>query len=328
MSKVLLVYEDYSEMANTQSVLKKVGFDVLGISNEFGLTQQMLSFNPEIVVGFGKGPKVSTIGVGRRLKEMPRWTGRVVLVFPAGFKPDPQDLLKVRMDMAIEAPLDIARLLQVLAQLTDQDPQVLVAKMLKAPSEAPASKGPGGSFTTGGGGESGSDRVFVSGGRDETEDKTVKGGSLSSTDTWAVKGSKEIEDFNRLMGLSPTPTPAPTPVPSSTSTAATDPSSSPAPAVSPTSADPGTAQLDESFQSDANRVSPQQELEKSQEKLKEKIESYQSMLKGLELSPVSTLRRADTRKAQKRLATDWKADELQKQDQLRRQFTQALFKKK
>lgn len=320
MSKVLLVYEDYSEMANTQSVLKKVGFDVLGISNEFGLTQQMLSFNPEIVVGFGKGPKVSTIGVGRRLKEMPRWTGRVVLVFPAGFKPDPQDLLKVRMDMAIEAPLDITRLLQVLAQLTDQDPQVLVAKMLKTPSEAPAGKGPGGSFTTGGGGESGSDRVFVSGGRDEAEDKTVKGGSLSSTDTWAVKGSKEIEDFNRLMGLAPSTTPSPTSTTSS--------SSSQDASADPAALEPSSARLDESFQPDAARVSAQQELEQSQEKLKEKIESYQGLLKGLELSPVSTLRRADTRKAQKRLATDWKAEDLQKQDQLRRQFTQALFKKK
>ncbi|HRO68711.1 MAG TPA: hypothetical protein PL182_14150, partial [Pseudobdellovibrionaceae bacterium] len=84
MNKVLLAYEDYSEMLTIQSVLKKVGFDVLTTSSEFSLSEQVLSFNPEIIIGYGKGPKVSTLGVGRRLKDMPRWTGRVILIFPAG----------------------------------------------------------------------------------------------------------------------------------------------------------------------------------------------------------------------------------------------------
>src|SRR5690349_733716 len=98
MSKVLLIYEDYTELNSVQIVLKKVGFDCLGISSEFTTQQQVLQFNPDIVIAFGKGPKVSSVSVGRRLKEMPRWGGRAVLIFPAGFKPRAEDLIKIRMD--------------------------------------------------------------------------------------------------------------------------------------------------------------------------------------------------------------------------------------
>lgn len=62
MKKVLLCYEDFSEMTQVQTILKKIGFDVMVSSSEFSLPEQVLSFRPDLVIGCGKGTKVSTIG--------------------------------------------------------------------------------------------------------------------------------------------------------------------------------------------------------------------------------------------------------------------------
>ena len=95
MNKILLVYEDYTDLMSVEATLKKVGFDVIGLSSEYSVAEQMLSFNPDVVVGSGRGGKVSSLGVGKRLKEMSRWQGKAILIFPANFKPTPQELLKI-----------------------------------------------------------------------------------------------------------------------------------------------------------------------------------------------------------------------------------------
>ena len=142
MAKILLIYDDYTELNAVQFTLKKVGFDCLGISTEFGTTEQVISFNPDIVVASGRGPKVSTVGVGRRLKDMPRWTGKAILIFPPGNKPKPEDLMKIRMDVVLEAPVETVRLIQVLAKLTNQDDQVLIEKLIKTMAQENIGKDP------------------------------------------------------------------------------------------------------------------------------------------------------------------------------------------
>ena len=129
MSKILLVFEDYTELMAMESTLKKVGFDVIGLTSEYSLSEQLIAFNPEVVVGYGHGNKVSSLGVGRRLKEATRWQGQSVLVFKAQQKPEPQDLLKVRSDLFLEAPITPRLMLQVLAKLLQLDEALLKEKM-------------------------------------------------------------------------------------------------------------------------------------------------------------------------------------------------------
>lgn len=294
MSKVLLVYEDFTEMMNIESVLKKVGVNVFSISSEFTLSQQILSFNPDIVVGYGKGSKVSTLGVGRRLKEMPRWTGRVILIFAPGAKPDPGELGNIRMDMALEAPVDVTRFLQILAQLTNEDPQKLIERMMRAVEWESNQQGPGGkSGSSGGDG----DAVVVSGGE-------------SADESWNVRGNQDIEEFNRMMGLAgdaATTPAAQAPAPP----AAAEPSGEPA---APAPIRPDTI--------------AEAELHLAQRNVHEKVEGYGRFLDGLKLNPTSSMNKKETKKAQKRLASEWKEAELKGQDDLRRGFTQALYKKK
>lgn len=173
-------------MLTIQSVLKKVGFDVLTTSNEFTLSQQVLSHNPDIIIGYGRGPKLSTVGVGKRLREMTRWNGRVILIFAAGVKTDPADLVKLRMDMALEAPLEITRLLQVLANYTGLDARVLVEKMMAAVAQEGSQRG---QSTPG---SNPNEAVFVT-------------GSKEATESWHVQGAGDLDEFNRLMGIAPEP---------------------------------------------------------------------------------------------------------------------------
>ncbi|MBX2989056.1 MAG: hypothetical protein KF802_14295 [Bdellovibrionaceae bacterium] len=272
MSKVLLVYEDYSEMTHIESVLKKVGFDVLSISNEFTLAQQVLAFNPDIIVGYGKGPKVSTVGVGRRIKEMPRWLGKAVLIFPGGVKPDPMDLARIRMDMALEAPLEINRLLQVLANLTDQNPTDLIERMMKAVAQETQNP------------------LRVSGGvaPDKKDDTVFVTGTRESVEAWQVKGSREVDEFNRLMGLTP----------------------------------PAEEKPEDSVISPVRR-----QLEEAQTKIADKMKGYAKYLQEVLPGSKGHLR-TEMRKAQKKLMQEWSEEELKTQDQLRREATKALFKKK
>jgi DNA-binding NarL/FixJ family response regulator len=132
MVKVLLVYEDFNDLTLTESYLKRVGFDVVGISNEILIQDQILSFNPDVIVANGRNPKVSSFSVGQKMKENQRYQGKVVIVVPKDVRPSPQDILRIRMDGIIETPVNPEKLIQVLCRLTNQSPTIYMDKFQKA----------------------------------------------------------------------------------------------------------------------------------------------------------------------------------------------------
>lgn len=310
MNKVLLAYEDYSEMLTIQSVLKKVGFDVLTTSSEFSLSEQVLSFNPEIIIGYGKGPKVSTLGVGRRLKDMPRWTGRVILIFPAGMKTDPADLAKVRMDMALEAPLEVTRLLQVLGNYTGQDSRALVEKMMKAVAQEGEQRASAAAAPRA------DEPVFVTGAKETVE-------------SWNVKGGKELDDFDRLMGTSSEASKKGQNVASSKETQGTGPTMISRPKDSEDekkASVEGTASSGEPSAISLVVSDPLAEKEKA-EALKARVRGYERFLERLPVPTVNGHKLKEVKKAQKGVSETWSQEEMKAQDQLRRDFTKHLFKK-
>jgi len=132
MVKILLIYEDFNELTLTESYLKKVGFDVVGISNEVLMNDQILSFNPDVIVAHGKNPRVSSFSVGQKMKENHRYHGKVVIIVPKDVRPTPQDILRIKMDGIIEMPVQPEKLIQVLCRLTGQSPIHFVEKFQKA----------------------------------------------------------------------------------------------------------------------------------------------------------------------------------------------------
>lgn len=154
MIKVLLVYEDYNELVLAESFLKKVGFDVVGISNEILVHDQLLSFNPDIVVANGKSQRVSSFSIGQKMKENQRFHGKCIIVVPKDTRPAPQEILKMKMDGILEAPVQPEKLIQVLCRLANTDSANFIDKFQKAKISDPelqtsmmVSSAPGGEST-------------------------------------------------------------------------------------------------------------------------------------------------------------------------------------
>ena len=198
MNKILLVIEDYTELRDLEMVLRKLGFNVLGIASEFAMSQQILSFNPDIVIGSGQGTKVSSMGVGRRLREMPRWVGHTILSFPPGFTPPPEELIRIRMDNLCESPVTVEKILPFLARIDGANEAQLIEK-LRVIRTVSAGEGPANDSYIGGDSFANRDEeIFVPGVKGEEENPFVTPDFKSLEDelTSLVQGKPVSKDEN------------------------------------------------------------------------------------------------------------------------------------
>ncbi|WII73756.1 hypothetical protein QJS83_07685 [Bdellovibrio sp. 22V] len=341
MNKILLVYEDYADLMAVEATLKRVGFDVIGVTSEYAMADQMVAFNPDLVVGSGRGGKVNSLGVGKRLKEATRWQGKSVLIFPANFKPTPQDLIKIRVDMILEAPVPPLRLVQVLGKILGHDEAVLLERLNKAMHvESPQQKG----AATGGSNSKFNleeEAIYVKGTvegdadeaslrpervredsqsfdlNNEEQEKKISfrfGDRMSSVnEEERVSGAAEeafpdvdLKSLERelLGGGAPEVERI-------------------EPALEEEAAPMNAVETEEAELQAKARA----DLEKSEEKLKERIAKYQEMVADVKVPPKSTISRVEARRRLKELQVDPEDKNLNEIDKLRREFTKAMFKK-
>ncbi|QDK38306.1 hypothetical protein [Bdellovibrio sp. NC01] len=341
MNKILLVYEDYADLMSVESTLKKVGFDVIGLSSEYSVAEQMLSFNPDVVIGSGRGGKVSSLGVGKRLKEMARWSGKAVLIFPANLKPSPQDLIKIRVDMILEAPVAPLRILQVLAKLLGHDEAVLLERLNKAMHvESPQKTGV---TSVSGKHQTEAEAILVKG---TTEGEAKSGGAAfplqGHTDEEAQQASQEFdlntENQKESMRFKFGERMTEADRDESSLGGSTEEQAFPDVDLKSLErellggGEPEVERVEVPSELPSDQATPEQEaalvdLKKADEKLAEKMKKYAAMTADVKISPKSTLTRVETRRRQKELEKDWDPKNISELDELRRQFTKALFKK-
>lgn len=351
MNKILLVYEDYADLMSVEGTLKKVGFDVIGLSSEYSIAEQVLAFNPDLVVGAGRGGKVNSLGVGKRLKEMHRWQGKSVLIFPANLKPSPQDLMRIRVDMILEAPVPPVRLVQVVGKILGHDEAVLLERLNKAMHvESPQKPGAGAVGGVGGKHSPEDEAIYVKGsvaGEGEPEDSSLRserinenseefllsdeeqgekpsfrfGDRISTATEERASIGDSVEAFPDvdLKSLERELLGGGVPEVERVEVSANEETS----AVEPEAA--GGAVVEAPDEDIAVRA--RQDLAKSQEGLKDRIAKYSAMVSDVKVSPKSTLTRVETRRRQRQLASDWDSQNIEDLDKLRQEFTKALFKK-
>lgn len=333
MNKILLVYEDYTELMNTESALKRVGFDVIGLSSEYAVSKQIVSFNPELVVASGSSNKVNSLSVGKRLKEMGRWQGKALLIFSPQLKPTALELIKIRADMILEAPLPLSRLLQVIAKTLGHDEAVLADRLKRTGGENPQ-KG----FSTVISQPQSTPHLgedsFLIRGKNAPEAEGIKKTSSfniepqtsdeeEQSDSIGTKRSFDFRIGSRMTnadkeekiqgGANEDVFPdvdlkaleqellngGPVAVPSS------QPAPLPEPEVSPSVKGFADAQRD----------------------IKQRVAKYQSFIAQVSVPSFSTMSRTETRKRQRQLTEEWNKKEIEQLDELRREFAKALFKK-
>lgn len=364
MDKILLVYEDYADLMNVESTLKKVGFDVIGLSSEYSMAEQILSFNPDVVIGAGRGGKVSSLGVGKRLKEMVRWQGKSLLIFTPQMKPTPQELMKIRVDMILEAPVAATRILQVLGKMLGHDEAQLLDRLSKASqvegSQKPQVSAVGGKFL------SEEEAILVRGGSDaivpseaasesaskapfnksplntsenltdssSNSDKEVVSGSdraqLKSDDSSVSNyEDKEKSEFRFGERMRVADVDEPSFETSEEAFPDVDLKALERELMGGGSPEVERVELpsEDLDLSVLDKELARAELRQAQEKLSEKMKKYSALVSEVKVSSRSTVTRVEARRRQKALAAEWSVENINELDELRREFTKALFKK-
>lgn len=132
MDRVLLIIDDIQYSRHVEMTLRKAGFDVESLSNEFNLAETILTFNPDYVICRGNTNRLSVHSVGRKLKDAAtKFFGKVFLIFPEGYKITPEDITKLRMDMMLFDPLSTLKLAMHLFAFSQQDFEAVRDKLLK-----------------------------------------------------------------------------------------------------------------------------------------------------------------------------------------------------
>lgn len=132
MAKILLIYDDYNELTITESFMKKVGFDVIGVPSDYTLAEQLLGFNPELVIVFAKSARLNGIQVCRKIKETESFKGKVILIVMADNRPQPQDIARIRLDTLLEYPISPTRLIEVMTKVLGLSTETFLEKFSKA----------------------------------------------------------------------------------------------------------------------------------------------------------------------------------------------------
>lgn len=319
MLKILLVYDDFQELTSVELMLKKIGFDVVGITSEFSLAEQLLAFNPQVVVAQGQSAKLSSAGVGKRLRESLRWDGQTILIFYPNAKPHPADILKMRMDVGLEYPVEPTKMVQVLAQLGGLDANQLLDKLIKNMAQESRENNMGSASPIA---DPKNEAVYVSGGKNQNDSaQNLKSAIAPDQES----GRVENKSLNTGSASEPMPVSLDAPQP-------TFP-------LNPQDGDPNQA-ASSPFEMGTIQDPLLQELEDLLQKNKSKpqappalndplrAEKYARILGQTDPISLSSIKRQEAKSRMKDMVKNISKESLRDQDDLRREFVKALFKRK
>ncbi len=131
MDRVLLIFDDIQYAGHLEMTLRKVGFDTETITNEYNLSEKLLTFNPDYIITKGSSTRVSGMQIGKKLKDTVKYSGKVILIFPSDLKPKPDELIKLRMDLLLFEPISVLRLVGHLLTLTTVNRDAVMDKLLR-----------------------------------------------------------------------------------------------------------------------------------------------------------------------------------------------------
>lgn len=324
MNKILLVIEDFSELSQLEMALKKLGFNTASISSEFTLSQQVLTFNPELIIASGKGPKVTAMGVGRRLKEMSRWSGIVILAFPQGYKPVGSDLIRIRMDQYIESPVQALSLVPLLAKHFKLDEKSLMEKLKMHLSSEEVVQQIRKSQPQS---DSGSDENFYVSGNSGVHKKEVTHVTHATHVTHVTDSSRnEVQKSNTSLSANVNS--------NLNSDVGSNVNSQLNSGLNENLKNPSGAQKENENLGQITQAPVKTGkvwtdiVSMANAQAQKKLNAARDRMKDMTLDKKSTITKQGARQALKDMKKDWNSEDLKKQDKERQEFTRFLFKKK
>jgi DNA-binding response OmpR family regulator len=131
MDRVLIAIDQIQYASHLEMTLRKVGFDVEVIANEFNLSEKLLTFNPDMIIVRGQSAKLSAFNVGKKLKDHLKYSGRVIIILGQDQKISPEDLTKIRMDLLLFEPLGVLKLVMNILNLDPARKEMMQDRLLR-----------------------------------------------------------------------------------------------------------------------------------------------------------------------------------------------------
>lgn len=216
----MLVIDDFNELEFLESLLRRLGFDVLSLNKDLSVPSAILGFFPDLVMAQAKSRAVDGITLSQKVRKLAP-QARMVLLHPGGLPPREADV-KNWVDAFLEIPVEPSKLIAMLAQLGSLDENVLQEKLNRFASSkmseekrirlqgkgSQASSGAASTMVGGGGGNkseqnnlvhvtsrgAAAGQSFVPGAKGSSD------GTESATGEAFTKGIHHIQGTNKLKG--------------------------------------------------------------------------------------------------------------------------------
>lgn len=130
MRKIMLILEDYNELVFAETVLKKMGFDALGLQSESQIYDKILGFSPHLIISEGVGRKINGLTVSHKTKRV-RGLPKFVLVLNPQDHIEVSDLERLQIDYTFFRPLHPSALIDGVANVLGLDADSLQQKLKK-----------------------------------------------------------------------------------------------------------------------------------------------------------------------------------------------------
>lgn len=180
MKKILLVLEDYNELLFVETLLKKVGFDSMGLQAESKIADALISFNPQMLITEGRGRKINGFQIAQKIKKSKGFPKHLVIV-GGHEKFSAEELAKSDIAGTLIRPVHPVELSESIGHHLGIDPEILKDKFQKL-----------GLFQD----KKGQDKFRIVSGRGNGPKQmvTLKESPLTDDDR-ALRGRKAIEDL-------------------------------------------------------------------------------------------------------------------------------------
>lgn len=130
MDRVLIIIDNIQFSSHLANTLRKVGYDTESIQNEFNLAERVLAFNPDIIIVRGATARLSSLNVGKKLKDSIKFKGKVILIFHDG-EPNESQLETVKSDFNLLEPASALRITTEVLNLEPGDQAQLRDRLFK-----------------------------------------------------------------------------------------------------------------------------------------------------------------------------------------------------
>lgn len=131
MLRIFVLMEEFNDINQMRTILKKVGCDVDTNNMELGFKEKIISFKPDIIIVSGAGKRINPASISKKLKDINTFDCKIILILGQGVKISLNDLAENKFDAFLESPFDPVRLMTLLSQMSNNKAPDLVEKFQK-----------------------------------------------------------------------------------------------------------------------------------------------------------------------------------------------------